>query len=214
MEVDYPYVQNTGRLQQLFQAIGSAARPERFTTDVIERLGFTSSNDRAFLPMLKKLGFLTDAGVPVSPQYDLLRDTQHRARVLAERIRETYRELFAINTSINAASEPDIRGCISRVTGKDEDAVARLAKTFIALCAQADFSAPAAQVGSGPTHVSDPLGDAPNMESGPRVQIPQRTVAEAPKLGFQYNIQVVLPTTTDIGVYNAIFKSIKENLGI
>ena len=31
---------------------------------------------------------------------------------------------------------------------------------------------------------------------------------------FHYNIQIHLPVTTDITVYNAIFKSLKENLGI
>ena len=31
---------------------------------------------------------------------------------------------------------------------------------------------------------------------------------------FHYNIQIHLPVTTDISVYNAIFKSLKENLGI
>lgn len=29
---------------------------------------------------------------------------------------------------------------------------------------------------------------------------------------FHYNIQIHLPATTDISVYNAIFKSIRENL--
>ena len=32
------------------------------------------------------------------------------------------------------------------------------------------------------------------------------------KANFHYNIQIHLPATTDISVYNAIFKSIKENL--
>lgn len=31
---------------------------------------------------------------------------------------------------------------------------------------------------------------------------------------FHYNIQIHLPATTDISVFNAIFRSLKENLGI
>ena len=31
-------------------------------------------------------------------------------------------------------------------------------------------------------------------------------------IGLRYNINVVLPDTSDITVYNAIFKSIKDNL--
>ena len=33
-----------------------------------------------------------------------------------------------------------------------------------------------------------------------------------PNLGFHYNIQIHFPATTDISVYNAIFKSLKDNL--
>jgi hypothetical protein len=32
------------------------------------------------------------------------------------------------------------------------------------------------------------------------------------ELKFHYNIQIHLPATSDVGVYNAIFKSLKENL--
>lgn len=41
---------------------------------------------------------------------------------------------------------------------------------------------------------------------------PYQVVQSQPNLGFHYNIQIHLPATTDISVYNAIFKSLKDNL--
>ena len=88
---------------------------------------------------MKKLGFLFDDGTP-SSLYDQLKDPTSTKRILAIQMKSLYADLYAINTEIHNASDADIKGAISRVTGKDEDGVNRIFNTFKALCKVADFN--------------------------------------------------------------------------
>ena len=64
-----------------------AQPPERFSIKFLENLGFTSTNDRSFLGILKDLGFLNTDGVPQQRYYDYM-DRSRSKYVLAEGIRE------------------------------------------------------------------------------------------------------------------------------
>lgn len=194
---DYPYMLSNNKIQSIITKIQQAARPAKFTIDFLRTLGFTSTNDRAFIPLAKKLGFLTDDGTPTS-LYDQLKDSTLTAKILATQIRLLYSDLFAINTEIQKATDSEIKGAISRVTGKDEDGVTRVYNTFKALCAIADFN----------TNTLTESIPEKNEESTEPIPV----VSPLKKSEFHYNIQIHLPATTDISVYNAIFKSLKDNL--
>lgn len=196
MATDYPYMVSNNKIGPILEKIRTAAKPTKFTNEFLKHMGFASSNDRAIIPLLKKLGFLNADGNPTE-YYDRLKDKKDHPYVLAERIRELYSSIFSINTEMNAASDDDIKGAISRVTGEDEKAVVRYAATFKALCALAKF---------------DTL---PAMEIKNRKEPEEEKPKEPPtqiKPSFHYNIQLYLPATTDISVYSAIFKSLKEHL--
>ncbi len=53
------YVQVYGQLPQVFARIKDAQAPEKFTVQYLKDLGFSSSNYRAVIPLLKSLNFLT-----------------------------------------------------------------------------------------------------------------------------------------------------------
>ncbi|WP_213769559.1 DUF5343 domain-containing protein [Bradyrhizobium sp. dw_78] len=204
MSVEYPWILANGRIPTLLERISAAAKPERFSQEFIEKLGLTSSNDRAFIPLLRRLGFLNDSNQPTA-YYDLLRDANERPGILAERIRETYSDLFAINTSIYRAADQDIKGAIARVTGKDETAVDRNFRTFKALVQQANFDKkPSLSVAVDEVPETPPKAD----------EISNAGAKERRPTAFHYNVQIILPATTEIAVYNAIFKSLRDNLDI
>ena len=136
---DYPYMISNNKIASIITKIQQAARPQKFTLEFLRSIGFTSTNDRAFIPLAKKLGFLMDDGTP-SALYDQLKDSTSTASILATQIKTLYSELFAINTEIQRASDADIKGAISRVTGKDTEGVSRIYNTFKALCSIADFT--------------------------------------------------------------------------
>lgn len=197
MPQTYPYIISNNKIKSIFEKIQTAARPSKFTHEFLKRLGFNSSNDRAIIPILKTLGFLTEDGTPTE-YYDRLKDSADHPYVLGERIKELYKDLFTINTEIYKASGQEIKDAISRTTGKEVSAVKRCAATFKSLAALAKFD-------SRSTKKQIVL----ESEQGDVEEIPEE---ERLKADFHYNIQIHLPATTDITVYNKIFKSLKDNL--
>lgn len=113
-----------------------------------------------------------------------------------------YRDLYNINESIHSASEDEIKGAFSRITGKDEKLVNYYYATFKSLVNQAKFD-------GAPVKKTE---DKPGKEKKEKEDESENTQKQKHRPDFHYNIQIHLPATTDISVYNAIFKSLKENL--
>ncbi len=210
------YTLKTGSLQAYFDAILDAQPPERFSVKFLENLGFTSTNDRLFIGILKDLGLLNRDGTPQQRYFDFL-DRSRSKQVLADGIREAYADLFAINTKANEFSVQDAKNKLRTLySGKKTDLViGNIAKTFRALCDAADFSATTA-IRQERRQVDETVEE---------VQIEREPVArhshEEPGLpagkikvsGLQYHINIVLPDTRDQAVFDAIFKSMREHLG-
>ncbi len=196
---NYHYMTSNNKISMIFDKIQSAAQPSKFTYEVLKNMGFTSSNDRGFINVLKNLQFLNAEGIPTS-YYAYLRDPSKAKMIIANQIKEYYKELFSINVNMNSASEDEIKGAISRVTGKEVKDVKRMYSTFKALCQYADFSNLYAE------------NEESIKEKNKQASMEQEIESIHVSPDFHYNIQIHLPATTDISVYNAIFKSIKENL--
>lgn len=202
MSDSYPYMISNNKIGPIFGQIKIAAKPKKFSHTLLKQMGFSSSNDRAIIPLLKGLGFLTEDGVPTE-YYDRLKDSNDHPFVIGERITNLYKDLYAINTEMHDASETAIKGAIARVTGKDSKTVARYFATFKALTKEAEF-------GSSPklTKPETPKAEIENKQ----VKKPISPAGDNISMSFQHNIEIHLPATTDVSVYNAIFKSIRENL--
>ena len=213
MPDSYPYIVSNNKIEPILAKIRSAARPERFSRETLNKWGFTASNDRAMVGVMKELGFLTENGTPTE-FYDRLRDPNDWRYVLGERVRDLYGELFATDTNIQNAPDPEVRGTISRITGKDDESVRRYFATFKTLAGLANFETKPSKAG------------APEEKKAPKEEPERKLKVETPQAlprndeqrpgvpDFHYNIQIHLPVTTDITVYNAIFKSLKEHLGV
>jgi hypothetical protein len=80
-------------IPSILDRIRSAATPPRFTHEFLKsNLGFSSSNDRAVIKVLKQLGFLTSDGTP-TPRYNDYRGPDG-GRVLAEGLRDGWLRCF------------------------------------------------------------------------------------------------------------------------
>ncbi len=205
MPSEYPYMISNNKIGIILEKMKSAARPPKFTNEFLKNIGLTSSNDRAVIPLLRKLGFITDDGTPTQ-YYDRLKDPTQLNYVLGERVKDLYADLFTINTSINTAPDDEVKGAFARITGKDEKSVLRYFLTFKALVQLSKFDGP-------PTAKKEQIETAQEPQKSSSETVSERS---APKRvsEFHYNIQIHLPATTDISVYNAIFKSLKEHLNI
>ena len=199
-----------------FDAILDAQPPERFSVKFLENLGFTSTNDRLFIGILKDLGFLNRDGAP-QPRYFEFMDRSRSKQILAEGIREAFMELFAINTRANEMSVKEITNKLRTLYAgkKTHLVISNIAKTFRALCDYADFATPlpprepaspekpaeSEAAAQGDQKVSTVTGDKTGAALG-RIAVS----------GLQYHINIVLPDTRDQAVYDAIFKSLREHL--
>lgn len=206
MPDSYPYIISNNKIEPILTRIRSAAKPDRFGRETLNTWGFTASNDRAMVAVLKGLGFLTESGAPTE-HYDRLRDPNDWRFVLADGVRALYSDLFAIDANMNSASEAEVRGAMLRITGKDEETVGRYFATFKTLASLAKFD-------PKPPRQSADRSEAPPADTKTRTSDSAAQHPVSQRAEFHYNIQIHLPVTTDISVYNAIFKSLKENLGV
>ncbi|HKO19918.1 MAG TPA: DUF5343 domain-containing protein, partial [Acidobacteriaceae bacterium] len=140
--------------------------------------------------------------------YDRLRDPNQWRHVLGERMRDLYADLFAIDTNIQEAPDTEVKGAMARVTGQGDEAVKRYYATFKALASLARFDA-----APTPRHPAEEQQEgAAEVQRAGTPAAPDHEAKRRPD--FHYNIQIHLPVTTDITVYNAIFRSLRDTLNI
>jgi hypothetical protein len=127
---------------------------------------------------------------------------------MAEALRDAYAELFFIKDPPTEKDKALIEGKFKSVHNVGDRPAELMARTFLALCKIADFSdaAPLAVKPRPPEEA--PL--AMKIET-PKDESPSRSEPKV-KPSLHYNIQIHLPATKDVEVYNAIFKSLKEHL--
>lgn len=214
MPDSYPYTISNNKIGPVFARIQTAAKPEKVSQALLAQWGFTASNDRAMLRVLRDLRFINENGSPTAA-YDSLRDHANWKHTLADQIRICYADLYAIDPNFHALSEAEIKSTMMRITGKDEESAKRYLATFKTLALLANFSP---RPGGKKSVDEKPAEEAEAVT--PKVEVPGPSPAPAAsdhsrrKTEYHYNIQIHLPVTSDISVYNAIFKSLKENLDV
>ncbi len=197
------YVQVYGQFPEFFQRISDGQAPQLFTQQHLKDLGFTSTNHRGFIPLLKALGFLSIDGTP-TPRYHNYRDKSQSKRVMAEALREAYSDLFVIKTIPTEADRALIEGKFKSTHNATDRAAKLMANTFYALMAFADFK-------NQPIHTEPEIKKVDKeVKENEQAKQPLIPIVSSPTL--HYNIQIHLPATKDIEVFNAIFKSLKEHL--
>lgn len=145
-------------------------------------------------------------------------DQTRSGAILADAIREAYSDLFAINTKAQDLSVEETKNKLRTLTqGQNSDNVLGLmAKTFKALTELADWTAAA---GAPAAETLQPVekkgtGKVPKEQES-RVQHERDHSDGSSKLQLReihYNVQIVLPESRDIAVYDAIFESLRRHL--
>ena len=77
------YTLKPSAIPAYFDAILDAHPPERFSVKFLENLGFTGTNDRLFVGILKELGFLNADGTPQQRYFEFM-DRSRSKQVLRE----------------------------------------------------------------------------------------------------------------------------------
>lgn len=193
-----------GSAETGLEKVRTASEPSTLTTtNVGDVLGLKGGTGASFVRLLKRLGMLEEGGRP-TPAYRRFRGEPGRSKALAEAIRTAYAPLFQRVEAAHKLQRDKLTALVVEVTGSAHDArpVELTVSTFQKLCSKADFE------GAGEMQPDD-LDDEPDSEN-PREDIAKNRS----RGGVQLTHQIVLhlPDTTDIRVFDAIFKSLRENL--
>lgn len=199
------YVQGYGKLSELFSKIRDGQAPDQFTSQLLKDWGFTSTNDRKFVPLLKELGFLSPDGKPTS-RYHSYRDHSRSKEVMGEALREAYQDIFLIKANPGKDDKEAIQGKFKSFHNATDRTAQLMTNTFLALLSLASLGtktkSPSEKKEQEPAKI-----EVSKVEPGAEQS---RHLPRTPTL--HYNIQIHLPATKDVEVYNAIFKSLKEHL--
>lgn len=205
MTGNLPYMNAYGQISKILNKIKKAKTPDRFTYDFLStKLAVKASSARPFIPLAKRIGLLNNDGSPTD-LYTKFRNTDEMIakKAIAAVIKKGYAELFARNEYANKLSVSELKGLIIEITGLDSDnqIVSNTVATFEALKKFASFE------GEIPTEECQ-------AEEEADVEEPYEIQENKPEFGLNlaYTINLVLPKTDDISVFNAIFKSLRENL--
>mgnify|MGYP000898516790 CR=1 FL=1 len=214
MALPESYTLKPNAIPAYFDAMLDAQPPERFSLKFLENLGFTSTNDRLFIGILKDLGFLNRDGAPQARYFEFLDKSQSK-KVVADGIREGYSDLFAINTKANTYSVEDAKNKLRTLFAgkKTELVISNIAKTFKALCDYGDFSAPIPVKKEPKPEAEQQAPPKPSAQAEKKDPELRQSAGNIQVSGLQYHINIVLPETRDQAVFDAIFKSLREHLG-
>ncbi len=203
-----PYVTATGNIAKAIDAIKKAATPPKVSGDFVKNiLGIKGGSGDQITSFLKKIG-LADAGGSPTELYNKLRNPTTSGEAIAECLRIAYQPLFERNEYVYSLDDEALKGLIIDETGNADDSnpVKMALSSFKALNEFADFSGRSEIIEKQTATLPEP--EAPPAEFRNLGQVS----VQSPKLNIGYNIHLNLPATDDISVFNAIFKSLKENL--
>ena len=203
-----PYMAAHGSITKALQKIETASVPDRFTQDFLAtKLDMAGGTPRPVIPFLKRMGFLASDGSPTD-RYRRFRNPSHRGVAAAEGLKQAYAPLYEINEYAHDLKEKDLRGLIVQATGLESDSVAVRAMlgSFKAVRAFANFEA------STDTDTEESGDDLTGGDRFASPSVPSDNLSAGNGIRLGYTINLNLPPTADIAVFNAIFKSLREHL--
>jgi len=200
-----PYTSSPGVLRRVLEKIPTSEKPSIFNTDFLGTvMGATGGAARPIIPILKATGLLNQTGAPTELYAQFQTDAGRPAAAL-QALRNGFGEIFRRNQYAHRADEAALIDVIVAITGlpKKEGIVRYILTTFQAFQETAKLAREDAPADEPADHAQQ--HDAPSAGSHGKV-------SGSGRLQLAYNINVVLPETTNVEVYNAIFRSLKANL--
>ena len=212
MAENLPYSTSVGTLEKILEKIKSASVPERFTQDFLNtKLAMKGGTANSCIPILKKMGLVGSDASPTE-LYREFRNPKKSRTALGKAFRRLYERLYEMNEYIHDADDADVLGLIVECTGSEKNAASTkyTLTTFNMLRKNADFELEDKDL--MPDESSGPISQ--NIEQQlSNIQPPkQSTHATQKGINLSYTINLNLPATKDIEVFNAIFKSLKQHL--
>lgn len=206
-----PYVTAPGNVAKALNTIVLAATPPKITQDFVrEILKIPSGSGAQITSFLKKIGMANPDGTPTDI-YKKFRNeaTQSEAALLA--LRHGYVRLYERNEYMHTLSERKLEGLVIEETGADKkSSVIR----YTIKCIQGIAGFISKDVESLEKKGNERDGSPTSVVEDSDLKSAEHLseIGRGVGMNLSYTINLNLPATSDIAVFNAIFKSVKENL--
>lgn len=205
MDTDLPYMPSVANLHKILDAIQKAGVPEVFNLDFLKDLGFTSSNDRPVIKVLKYLSMLDSAGRPQTAYREFVDHTKAKS-VLAGRLHAAFDDLYLSDKEAHNKTVEQLKGWFKTKTGASDAVAKKMATQFKSLATYADFSTPSPA--KPPSSVAVKLASEAEKSL---LHVPPG-VSDIKGLGLVYRLEIHLPDTQNIETFRAIFRALREEL--
>jgi hypothetical protein len=203
MDINVPYMPSVKNLHSILDAAQHASVPETFSYEFLRDLGFSSSNDRSVIKVLKYLGMLDTSGRPQTSYKDFVDHTKTR-QILAQRLKAAYDDLYTSHKQAHEKTVDELKGWFRSKTGKGDAVAWKMATTFKSLADYADFKKKLEEPIKHPeAEGKKPLETPPTELKGERL---------SNQIGLVYRLEIHLPDTQNIETYRAIFRALREEL--
>lgn len=204
---DFSYTTTPGKLKSALQAMTVADRPEHVDKDYISAyLGVSGGSATPIPPILRKVGFLGSDNRPTD-WWAKFQSEGSRGAAALEGLRKGFPEIFKRHTYAHTLDESKVKDILVEITGrtKSDPVIAQIYGTFDAFRS----FIPKGFQGGAETQVNDLGGVGAGEGAG---DAGGDAGGAAGRLGLSYHINIVLPETKDIAIFNAIFQSLRQNL--
>ncbi|MGV7030400.1 DUF5343 domain-containing protein [Methylobacterium symbioticum] len=199
----FTYTTSFGTLKRALDGITVAERPDKFSSDFMATvLKVTGGSAKPIPPILKRMVFLSSDGNPTE-LYSKFKSENNRSGAALDGLKRGFPEIFRHNDYAHRATKEEIVDLIVQITGlnKKDQIVNATSGTFEAIRSFVNKDQPSTSQIESNTAPADaiPLSNGPTLNGGSEINL-------------AYNINIILPESTNIQVFNAIFQSLKNNL--
>lgn len=195
------YAISYGVFQKVLKKAIEAPAPDKITQDFIANVwGFTGGSGMAVIPLLKKIDFLSSDGVPTD-HYKQFRTESGRNSAIRHALRKGFPDIYRQTDFAENAKEEKVADIVLALTGRsrNDPTIRAILETFKVIKGFMN----SAQQEEEPATVRAPE---------PPRDVNSNLATERTPYNLSYNINIVLPETKEVEVFDAIFRKLKEHL--
>lgn len=200
----FPYTQAPGTLKRALDGIIEAQKPSRFTLDFLgDVLKVTGGSASPIIPILKRISFLNSDGTPTELYARFRSDTSRPASMLAG-LKQGYQEAFRRREYAHRLKDHEFADLVVEITGlqKSNPIFRAITGTWKTLT---DYVGELVEPGE--VEVAEENRSDRPVQLGEGSHSPRQL-----HVGLAYQINIVLPETTNSEVFDAIFRSLRAHL--
>lgn len=210
MTITLPYIASYGNVEKCLNKIIEAETPPTFSQDHLAKtFKMTGGGAMPVIKLLKRLGFLSENGAPTQIYRDF-RINSTRGAAAAKALKIGYAELFKQNEYIYKETDEKLKEAIISTLQCDntDSRIAKILRCFNIIKAFANFE----QVSDETVMQTEnhPLSRFNDNDQEENLRAP--TKDQNIGLNLAYVVNLNLPESPNPEVFNAIFKSLKDNL--